>query len=39
MGMVRNGQDLIDHGTLKPGEFHKWGDELSRLNDFCLFIV
>ena len=23
MGMVKNGQDLMDHGTLKPGVFHK----------------
>ena len=28
--MVKNGQDLIYHGTLKS-ESHKWFDELSRL--------
>ena len=29
--MIKNGQGLIDHGTLKPGVSHKWFDELSRL--------
>ena len=29
--MVKNGQDLIDYGTLKSGLYHKCFDELNRL--------
>ena len=39
MGMVKNGQDLMDHGTLKPGVFHKWFGELSRLIEWFLCTV
>ena len=36
MGMVKNGGDLIDHGTLKPGVSHKWLEKLSRLIEWFL---
>ena len=29
--MIKNGQDLLDHWTLKSGVSHKCFDELSRL--------
>ena len=29
--MRKNGRDLSDHGTLKPGVSHKWFDGSSRL--------
>ena len=31
MGMLKNGQDLLDHGILNSGVSHKFFDELSRL--------
>ena len=34
--MVKNGQDLIDYGALKPGVSHQWFDELSRLTEWFL---
>ena len=36
MGVVKNGQVLKDHGTLKPGISHKWFQELSRLVEWFL---
>ena len=36
VGMVKNGQGLIDHGTLKSGVSHKWFDELSRSIEWFL---
>ena len=32
-GHGKNGQDLIDYGTLKSGVSHQWFDELSRLTE------
>ena len=29
--MLKNGQDLLDHGILNSGVSHKFFDELSRL--------
>ena len=34
MVLVKNGQGLIDHGTLESGESHKWFDELRRLTEW-----
>ena len=34
--MVRYGQGLIDHRTLKSGGFYIWFDELSRLSEWFL---
>ena len=41
MGIVKNDQGFIDHGTLKSGVSHKWFDELRAdwLNDFCMLIM
>ena len=33
VGMVKNEQDLIYHGTLKSGVSHNWFDELSLLTE------
>ena len=34
--MLKNGRDLLDHGTLKSGVPHKWFDELSKLIEWFL---
>ena len=34
--MFKNGQHLLDYGTLKPGVSHKWFDESSKLIDWFL---
>ena len=34
--MLKNGQDLLDHETLKSGVCHKWFDKLSRLVEWFL---
>ena len=31
VAMLKNGQNLLDHETLKSGVSHKWFDESSRL--------
>ena len=36
--MIKNGKDLLDHGTLKSGVSHKWFDELSRLVEWFLLV-
>ena len=33
---VNNGQDLLDHGTLKSGVSHKWFDKSSWLIEWFL---
>ena len=38
VGIVNNGWDLMDHGTLKSGVSHKWFDELSRLSEQFLYV-
>ena len=36
--LCSNGQDLLDHGTLKSGVSHTWVDKLSILVEwFCIF--
>ena len=35
-GVVKDGQGLMDHGTLKPFVSHKWFDELCRLIEWFL---
>ena len=37
MGMLKNGQNLLDQGTLKSGVSHKWFDELSRSIKWFLY--
>ena len=39
VGMVRNGQGLLDLETLKSGVSHKWWDEWSRLFEWFLHTV
>ena len=39
MGMVKNGPDLLDHGTLKSGVSHQWFDKLSRLIEWFLNVA
>ena len=34
--MVKNDEDLIHHGTLKLGVYHKWFDELSIFFEWLL---
>ena len=36
--MVKNGWGLIDHGTVEPGVYHKWFDELSKLTERFLHV-
>ena len=36
--MVKNGWGLIDHGTVEPGVYHKWFDELSKLIERFLHV-
>ena len=37
MGMLKNGRDLLDQGTLKSCVSHKWFDELRRLIEWFLY--
>ena len=34
--MVKDGQDLLDQGTIKSCVSHKWFDEMSRLIEWYL---
>ena len=34
--MAKNGQGVIDHGTLRTGVPHKWFDVVSRLVEWIL---
>ena len=38
VGTVKNGPDLLDHGTLKSSVSHKWFDELSRLIEWFVHV-
>ena len=33
MVILENGEESLDHGTVKPVVSHKWFDELSRFNE------
>ena len=38
--MLKNGRDLLDYGTGKPGVSHKWfKNRVDSMNDFCMRIV
>ena len=36
MVILENGEENLDHGTVKPVVLHKWFDELSRFIDLYL---
>ena len=39
VGMLKNGQNLLDHETQRSGISHKWFDESSMLINFSMLTV
>ena len=39
VGMLKNGQNLLDHETQRSGTSHKWFDESSMLINFSMLTV